>query len=128
MKTEKLAQPALDPVTSNGPPDFAADSQPKPGGAVWPFHYDDQKVGGMPLVSPLTDAIIFLAAVQPAGRRKGISADLDGVGCHFAYLVGMETTSCLRPLARRRLSTVCPFLVCIRLRKPWVRFLRILLG
>jgi hypothetical protein len=39
-----------------------------------------------------------------------------------------ETVSRLRPLARRRFSTIRPFLVRMRTRNPWVRRRRRLLG
>src|SRR6267378_2575527 len=44
--------------------------------------------------------------------------------CKFrspAKLVYDDTDNRLRPLARRRLRTVRPFLVAMRTRKPWVR-------
>ena len=40
----------------------------------------------------------------------------------------VETVSRFRPLARRRLSTMRPFFVCMRTRKPWVRRRRRTLG
>jgi hypothetical protein len=44
------------------------------------------------------------------------------------YFDGVETAIRLRPFARRRLRTLRPPAVCMRLRKPWTRFRRIRLG
>ena len=44
--------------------------------------------------------------------------------CSRDYFFGAEAASRFRPLARLRLSTARPATVELRLRKPWVRFLR----
>jgi hypothetical protein len=46
-------------------------------------------------------------------------------GDEAAYFDAAETVSLLRPFARRRLRTLRPFFVDMRLRKPWsASFLR----
>ena len=63
------------------------------------------------------------------GNRSVPSADiLDSWIYRRARLGGTLTVSFFRPLARRRLSTLRPPGVCMRARKPCVRFLRMLLG
>jgi len=63
--------------------------------------------------------------VTPLAETIAASEALAGARRHF---VPVDTESCLRPLARRRLRTARPAFVFIRARNPWVRRLRIRLG
>lgn len=68
---------------------------------------------GHPLIiTPLAETI---AAPEAPARAPG-------------HLLPVDTESCLRPLARRRLKTARPAFVFIRARNPCVRRLRIRLG
>ena len=67
----------------------------------------------------------------PDARRTGKPLRGSGAGHDRAfpdYFLGAEAASRFRPFARRRLRTARPALVELRLRKPWVRFLRSLEG
>jgi len=76
---------------------------------------------------PLSPDLLILAGISQATAWRKALIKL-GVHGGKVHLVGMVTTNRLRPLARRRLSTLTPSLVRIRTRKPWVLFRRILLG
>jgi len=70
-------------------------------------------LSGHPLVvTPLAETVTASEALARAPR-------------HF---VPVDTESCLRPLARRRVKTARPAFVFIRARNPCVRRLRIRLG
>src|SRR5438105_1371988 len=60
--------------------------------------------------------------------RRSNRALLGNPSAPTGYFLCAETTSRLRPLARRRLSTLRPALVALRLRNPCSRLRRILLG
>lgn len=63
------------------------------------------------------------SALGPSGLRA-----LSGARVTSRYFFGAETTRRLRPLARRRFSTLRPATVELRFRNPWVRFRFTLLG
>jgi hypothetical protein len=47
-----------------------------------------------------------------------MATTLGAIGAASAWIYDVETVKRFRPLARRRLSTIRPFLVFIRTRKP----------
>ena len=62
------------------------------------------------------DALEFRPTADPLVRPESLSGH------------SSATVSRLRPFARRRLSTIRPFFVDIRTRKPWVFFRRRVFG
>lgn len=123
MNSEKLSNKPLDTITLNGPTNFSAGGNAKPGGASRFFYNDNEEMIRVILAPFIPCLGKFRPGTQPPLGRKNIPFS-DGHG----YLQGIVTTRFLRPLARRRFRTIRPLAVCIRLRKPWVRFLLILLG
>lgn len=124
MVAKEFPNQALDSIALNSPTNLATNGQSKASEAVRSMQNDNDKVGRMPTFSPLAYPLKITGFSQMARFRKGIKA-----GAHvWHYLVGIVTTSLLRPRARRRRITDRPFLLCIRARKPWVLFLQILLG
>ena len=125
---EKFPQQALDGVALNRITHFATDSQAETGGPVRPGQAIDDKMPrvNFPPVSPSQGKFPGMTNTQIGRKIKYAGVRQDWV--LQGYLLGMVTTRFLRPLARRRLRTIRPFLLCIRFRKPWVRFLLTRLG
>jgi hypothetical protein len=81
-----------------------------------PISGDSQEIG------PATDPLFFSEVVKPHLPRVPISCD----GLIQYWLA--STTSLFRPFALLRCKTKRPPLVDMRFKKPWVLFLRRLLG
>ena len=110
---------------------LAADGDPKPGLILFIGLANDYEICGLILTADARQVQEFRSFSQ-AGRFRKAFRPLQRHPLQLDYLRarlgGTLTVSFLRPLARRRLSTLRPPGVCIRARKPCVRFLRMLLG
>jgi hypothetical protein len=74
-------------------------------------------------------SLAFLRAQEVGAFFHPVEGDLDGSArVHGRSLFGGQAESLLRPWARRRARTWRPFLVAMRLRKPWRRLRTSLLG
>jgi hypothetical protein len=97
---EKSAQAAFGPIALDGVAHFFPGDESDAIFVASPEKEDEP--GGMPdFVGPLVDAVELTLA---------------GEGLEMLY-----TANLFLPLARRALMTLRPFLVFIRVRKPWVR-------
>jgi hypothetical protein len=115
VQSEKFAQQALDPVSLHRVPGFPADRHADSSGAHWVPACDD---GEMRRVSPyalLIDPRIILSFPNTFMFAKG-------VGFHGVPPLSRGLADL--PLLR----TARPPRVAIRTRKPWVRFLLVLLN
>jgi hypothetical protein len=125
MLAEPLANPAFDSRSHDRRPDALGGRDAEPwvlvGTRISPrCRQNDERVGvrsnslarNPQEVAPFTEPI---AALEATTRGPG-------------HLLGVETASCLRPFARRRLRMARPAWVFIRARNPCVRRLRIRLG
>jgi hypothetical protein len=104
---EKSAQAAFGPIALDGVAHFLAGDE----GDSMPFvpAKKEDEPGGMPdFVRPLVDTV----ELTLAGDRPKV----------------FYTANLFLPLARRALMTLRPFLVFIRVRKPWVRLRGVLWG
>lgn len=113
--SEELANPALQAVTINGIANLAAYRQSHTGDGMIgraDYHYEMCCVIAFPTPP---DMLIFSRGSNPAAFLEGLLA-LHPMA--YSYLVGIDTERRLRPLARRRLITLAPFLVRMRLRNP----------
>jgi hypothetical protein len=81
-----------------------------------PISGDSQEIG------PATDPLLFSESIK--SHLPGIPLCRDGL---IQYWLA-STTSLFRPLALLRCKTKRPPFVDMRFKKPWVLFLRILLG
>jgi hypothetical protein len=70
------------------------------------------------------ETLLGAAIALPSETQRPLSEPQDHPGC----LGGIVTVRRRRPLSLRRLSTLRPPAVAIRVRKPWVRFRLTLLG
>ncbi len=119
---EKFPQKPFEGIPLNRTTNFATDGQAETAGTVRPGQAVEDKmprVNFLP-VPPHQSEISGMPNPQSRGKRTVTDRRQDRILRN--YLLGMETTRFLRPLARRRLRTILPFLLCIRLRNPWVRF------
>jgi hypothetical protein len=122
--SEKFPHQTFETITAYGPAYLATDGDAESAGAAGFFQDKNNEMGSLEFFSPFPDFSIFPSPPKAKSRGKTFfSARPQG-----DYLLGMVTERFFRPLERRRLRTIRPFLVCIRLRKPWVLFRRILLG
>lgn len=79
-------------------------------------------------IAPLPQA---MAAAQMTRRSRGRCGHVNHGAMRrgdLTYFLGVDTARRLRPLARRRLITLTPFAVDMRLRKPCVRRRAVRLG
>lgn len=124
VDTKELSHQPFNAVPPNRVANFATDRQPEPGRPLRPAHDDDNKMGRVALTPHFSNPIEFTFFMKSKGRGETIFPF-----SHVTdYLEGIVADRIFLPLARRRLMTVWPFLVRIRLRKPWVLLRRILLG
>ena len=137
---EKFSQEALHPVAATGFAHLAPRDQPQPGAASLPRGQADAEVRRVQSFSPCLGPQVLLAAADPlvsgkAGRLPGCGGFTGEVSRGGGLWGGRERCSLrshterrLRPLARRLCNTRRPPLVLMRVRKPWVRDRRSLLG
>ena len=137
MPAKNLSDQALRAIALDGAAQFLGSGNPQARHGVWamqqenghrpavqlaPTIIDVLKIGTVPDVLAAPESLIrhdcWPGAYPPYARREG------GIrigGTREAPGQFDETVSRLRPLARRRFSTMRPFLLRIRTRKPWVR-------
>jgi hypothetical protein len=108
MGSEQLANQALCPVSPNRVSNFLAGR--------------NAEAGRSDLISQGE------ARHEPAAKTRALFKDLGKLRPSAQFHRDDETLRRLRPLARRRLSTIRPFFVCMRTRNPWVRRRRRRLG
>jgi hypothetical protein len=108
MRSEQLADQAFCPVSPDRVSNFLAGR--------------NAEAGRSDLISQSE------AGHEPAPKTDALFEDLGKLRPSAQFHLDDETLRRLRPLARRRLSTIRPFFVCIRTRNPWVRRRRRRLG
>lgn len=117
MGAKKFPYPPFYPIAPNGPTDFATDCQPESDGTARSAQNNDYEMGCVAFSPRFPNPIEFTARVKPTWGRKIVSLFHFSPGGEF-HFEGMVADKFLRPRARRRFITACPFLDCIRLRKP----------
>ncbi len=122
--SEQFSHPPLESIPANGVAYFFTDSQTQ--SRVLPSGlYDHDEMGCVITLSCLPDSLVFARPADPVESGEGLRSFHPVIQ---NYLVVIVAAKRLRPLARRRLITLAPPLVRIRLRKPWVRLRLIRLG
>ena len=129
MSAEEFADEPPYAVACRRVADPAAGGYPEPGRTGLPLAREHDEVCGHPAapVALENEELAALAQAMRPGEPPRSTRTVAGLfqpGC-FA---GMVTVSRLRPLSRRRFSTLRPPGVAIRARNPWVRLRRRLLG
>jgi hypothetical protein len=111
--SKQFPRPPFGPVALDGGPEFPGcrDSQSRLVSAIG--HDENRHEAAVNLCAGVVDPLEFRASADPT--RRG----------HYG---SSATVKRLRPLARRRLSTMRPFFVDIRTLKPCVFFRRLVLG
>jgi hypothetical protein len=111
----------FDAVSDDRITDFAADSDPQPGLVLVIRPADDNEIYRLQLAAGTRQPQEF-RSISQAGRFREpfrpFQRYLQATSYLRARLGGTDTVSLLRPLARRRLSTLRPPGDCIRARKP----------
>src|SRR6185295_15187737 len=123
---ENLTNPPFGAVSDDGPPHFAGrnDAEPIPAQVIGGRHQRKEASGNA--APAALHAIELISRPEPCRATK--------LHRHSAErppepeCQDVETVSRFRPFARRRLSTMRPFLVLMRTRNPWVRRRRRRLG
>ncbi len=123
---ENLTNPTLCAVSDDGPAHFAGrnDAEPIPAQDIWGRH--QRKEAGRNAAPAALHAIELISRSEPCRATKlhrHSAGRPPEPGCQ-----DVETVSRFRPFARRRFSTMRPFLVLMRTRNPWVRRRRRRLG
>ena len=117
FSTEKFPEPPFQSIPADGIPDFPAhrNSEPSPTQVIGTKQ--NGKMGCLDTPPDLPGVLVIPGSAHPPGSRE------TPIHCRpDNYLLGIATASCLRPRARRRLITLLPLRLRIRLRNPWVRF------
>lgn len=122
--SEQFSHPPLESVPANGVAYFFADSQAQSRVLLSGVN-DHNEMGCVITLSCLPDPLVFARPTDPVESGEGLRTFHPVIQ---NYLVVIVAAKRLRPLARRRLITLAPPLVRIRLRKPWVRLRLIRLG
>lgn len=120
------AKPSLDPVALNGPTQFLSCGEPGPDGAGHGIgagvHLEDQ-TGLHPFSAPGKTQKVGAAGQPGENKRPGWLG-----GRWISGRGGSQAERRLRPCARRRATTLRPFLVAIRARNPCRRLRTMRLG
>jgi hypothetical protein len=130
MSTETFSEKPLYSVTDNRIAYLRTNGYAKPGlSSLVRFGYN-QEMGAVELLPPTRQAEKLWPFSQTGLLRKVRLATRQHPPFFYvrARFGGTLTVSLLRPLALRLFSTLRPPGVSIRVRKPWVRLRRTLLG